>query len=137
MIYVNFGGTRDPLKQNLALQFWRNRNKDVSILTETHINLDQIHHIKNNWLGAIFLSPGDKPPKDCLSYFIWVLKMTLRLTLIQKGGLCPLRPLPLITRFSVFLPLHGIAPGNIWLGGVSLKDYKITWKIIMREMNTK
>ena len=66
MIYVNFGGIRDPLKQNLALQFCRNRNKDVSILTETHINLDQIHQIKNNWLGTIFFSPGDSHIKGLL-----------------------------------------------------------------------
>ena len=51
------------MKQNLALQFCRNRNKDVSTLTETHINYDQIHHIRNNWLGAIFFSPGDSHTK--------------------------------------------------------------------------
>ena len=63
MVYVNFGGIRDPLRQNLALQFCINRNKDVSILTETHVNLDQIHHIKNYWLGAILFSPGDSQTK--------------------------------------------------------------------------
>ena len=63
MVYVNFGGIRDPLKQNLPLQLWRNQNKDVSISTETHINLDQIHHIRNNWLGAIVFSPEDSHTK--------------------------------------------------------------------------
>ena len=58
MIYANFGGIRDPLKENLALQFCRNWNKDVIILTETRINLDQIHNIRNNCLGTIFFSPG-------------------------------------------------------------------------------
>ena len=53
-----------------------------------------------------------------------VLKVTRRLTLIQKRGLCQLRLPPLMTEFSVFMPLQGIAPGNSWLGGVSLKDYK-------------
>ena len=66
MIYDNFGGIRDPLKQNLALQFRRNRNKDVSILTETHINLDQIRHIRNNCLGAICFSPRDSHTKGFL-----------------------------------------------------------------------
>ena len=47
MIYVNFRGTRDPL-------------------TETHINLGQIHHIGNNWLGAIFFSSGDSHTKGVL-----------------------------------------------------------------------
>ena len=66
--------------------------------------------------------------KDCLSCFIWVLKVSLRLTLILKGGLCPLMLLATLTKFSVFMPFQGIAPGS-WLGGVSLKDYKIIWKI--------
>ena len=39
-----------------------------------------------------------------------------------------------MAEFSVFIPLQGIAPMNNWLGGVSLKDRKITWKIKMREM---
>ena len=43
----------------ILFQFCRNRNKDVCILTETHINLAQIYHIRNNWLDAIFFSPGD------------------------------------------------------------------------------
>ena len=34
-------------------------NKVISILTETHINHDQIHHTRNNWLGPIFFSPRD------------------------------------------------------------------------------
>ena len=46
-------------------------------------------------------------------------------------------PLPLMTEFSVFIPLQGIASGNSWLGGVSLKDCTIIWKIKMREMRTK
>ena len=52
-LHANFGSIRDPLKQNLALRFCRNQNKEnkgVIILTETHINLDQIHHIRNNSL---------------------------------------------------------------------------------------
>ena len=47
---ANFGSTRDPLKHNLALQFCRNQNKAVSILTETHINLDQMDHTRDNSL---------------------------------------------------------------------------------------
>ena len=42
-----------------------------------------------------------------------------------------------MTEFSVFMSLQGIAPGNSWTGGVSLKDYKIIWKIKIREMKTK
>ena len=41
---------------------------------------------------------------ECFFCFIWVLKVSLRLTLIQKGGLCPLRLLPLMIEFSVCAP---------------------------------
>ena len=40
--------------------------------------------------------------KDYLFCFIWVLKVSLRLTLIQNGGLCPLRLLPLMTVLCVY-----------------------------------
>ena len=46
-------------------------------------------------------------------------------------------PLPLITKFSVFMLLQGIVLGNSCLGCVFLKDYEIIWKIKMREMKTK
>ena len=65
--------------------------KDISILTETHMNHDQIYHIRSNWLGFIFFSPGVVTQTDCLSYFIWVLRVSLRSALIQNRGLCPLR----------------------------------------------
>ena len=35
------------------------------------------------------------------------------------------------------MPLKGITPESSWLKGVSLKDYKIIWKINVREMKTK
>ena len=39
---------------------------DVSILTETHINHDQIDLIRNSCLGPIFFSPGDNHTKGLL-----------------------------------------------------------------------
>ena len=38
----------------------------TKILTETHINHDQIHHKRNNSLGAIFSCPGDSHTKVML-----------------------------------------------------------------------
>ena len=52
------------IKELLALEFCRNQNKVISILTETHINHDQIHHIRNNWLGSNFFSLGIVTQKD-------------------------------------------------------------------------
>ena len=40
--------------------------KVISILTETHINHDQIHHTRNNSSGSIFFSPGDSHAKGML-----------------------------------------------------------------------
>ena len=42
-----------------------------------------------------------------------------------------------MTEFSVLVLFQGIAPGNSWLEGIFLKDYKIIWKIKIREINTK
>ena len=36
------------------------------MLTETHINHDQVHHIRNNWLRPIFFSPGENHSKGLL-----------------------------------------------------------------------
>ena len=47
MIYDRVGAIRDPLKQDLAPEFYRNQ-KVISILTEAHINQDQIHNTRNN-----------------------------------------------------------------------------------------
>ena len=87
-------------KELLALEFCRNQNKVISILTETHINHDQIHHIRNNWLGSNFFSLGIVTQKDACpaSSGIWGL------TLVQKGGFCPLNLLPLMTELSMFMP---------------------------------
>ena len=133
MIYDHIGGIRDPLKQDLAPELCRNQNKVISILIETHINHDQIHHIRNNWLGSNFMSPGDSHTKGCLRCFIWDLKVDTD----PKGRFVPLHLVPLISEFSMFMPLQGIAPGNIWRGGVSLKGYKVIWKIKIREIKTK
>ena len=46
MISANVGDLNDPLNQELKLEFYRNQNKDFSILTETRIKHDQIHHIR-------------------------------------------------------------------------------------------
>ena len=59
MIYANFGDFKDALKQDLTLKLFRNQNNEFSILTETQIIHDQMHHIRNNLLGPIFSCPGD------------------------------------------------------------------------------
>ena len=48
------GVIRDSLKQDLALEFCRKQNKYIGILTETHVNHDQMCQTRNNWLGLSF-----------------------------------------------------------------------------------
>ena len=75
MIYNHIVGIKDPLKQDLAHTFCRNQNKVISILAETNINHDQIHPIRNNWLGSNLFSLGYSHTKGCLPCFIWDLKV--------------------------------------------------------------
>ena len=69
MIYHHVGAIRDPLKQDLALEFCINQNKVICILTETHINHDQINQIRKNRLCPNFFSPGDSHTKGLLFPF--------------------------------------------------------------------
>ena len=41
-------------------------NQGLQYLTETRINHDEIHHIRNNWLSLIFFSPEDSHTKGLL-----------------------------------------------------------------------
>ena len=132
-MYDHIGGIRDPLKQDLVLEFCRNQSKVISILTETHINHDQIHHIRNNWLGSNFSSLGDSHTKGCLGCFIWDLKVDTD----PKGSFSSFKFSPPNDRALCVYAPSGIAAGNSWIRGVSLKDYKIIWKIKMKEMKTK
>ena len=101
MIYDHVGAIRDPYKQDLAPGFCRNQKK---------LQVSQLKLIPNvikhtiqeiiDWIPSFsFLEMVTQ--KECFFCFIWVLKVSLRLTLIQKGGLCPLRLLPLMIEFSV------------------------------------
>ena len=85
-----------------------------------------------------FLSTGDSPTKGSLVPLHLGLEGITEVDTDTKGGFMFFKatPLPLMTEFSVFISLQGIAPENSWLRGVSLKDY-ITWKIKMKEMKTK
>ena len=59
----NVGDFKGPLKQDFALAQTRKQRKEFSILTKTHINLDQIHHMRNNLLGPMIFFPGDSDHK--------------------------------------------------------------------------
>ena len=106
MLYANVGGIRDPVKQEIILEFCRNQNKDICISSETHINHEQIHQITNNCQDPFFSLLEIPFQKVYLSYLIQALLMLLRLTQIQKGDLCPSNLLLLVTEFFVFILLQ-------------------------------
>ena len=143
MIYDNVDSIKDPLKQDLALEFCKkNNNKGISILTETYINHDQIHHqihIRSNWLGPIFFSPVDSHTKGSLVLLHPAPEGITEVDTDPKGRFVSFKviSLPLMTECYVLMPFQGVAPGNSWLGGISLKEYKIIWKIKMKEMKKK
>ena len=128
MICDNVGGIRDPFKQDLALEFCRIRNKDISILTETHINHDQILHIRNNWLGHIFFSPGDSHTKGYLDLLHLGVEGITDVDIDPKRRFVSFKVTPsndCVLRVydpSGYSTREQVARG----GGVSLKDYKIT-----------
>ena len=142
MIYDNLVASEIPWSMIWYLNFAEKQKKDISILNGTHINHDQIHHqiqIRNNWFGPIFFSPGDSRTKVSLVLFHPGLEGTTKVDTDPEEGLVSFRftPLPLMTEFSVFMPIPGIEPGSSWLGDASLKDYKIIWKTIISDIKTK
>ena len=85
MIYANVVCIRDPLKQDIVLEFCSKQNKYINILTETHINHDQINQIGNNWLGPIFLSPRDIHTKRLLAQLHLSLERVTEVDTDPKG----------------------------------------------------
>ena len=137
MIYANVSSIRDPLKHDLALDFYRKPNKYISILTETHIKHDQILHIRNNWLGPIFLSPGSSHTKRFIAQFHPGLEGATEVDIDPKGIFVSFKVTLSNNRVLCFVALKAITPESSWLKGVSLKDYKIIWKINVRGIKTK
>ena len=135
MICDRVGVIRDPLKQDLAPEFyWNQKKSSVFKLKLTSIRIKYTIQAIIDWIQSFSLL-YILIQKEYFFCFIWVLKVSLGLTLIQKRGLYPLRLLPLIR--VLFVPLQGIAPESSWLGDAFLKDYKNICKIKMREMKTK
>ena len=121
MIYDNNGGIRDPLKQDLAFNSCRKKNKDISILTETDINHDRIHHqIHINISNTSFFSPGDSHTKGSLVLLHPGLESITEVDTNPKEVFVSIKVtlLPLITGIFMFMPLQGIVPGNSWLGTI-------------------
>ena len=123
--YANVGGIRDSVKQEITLEYCRNQNKDICVLSETHVNHEQIHQIRNNWLRPFFSPLEILFQKAYLYCYTQAFLMLLRLIQIQTGDLCPSKLPLLMKEFFVPMLLLGIVTANNWLGDASLKNYKI------------
>ena len=84
-------------------------------------------------MGPIFFSPGDSHTKGLLVLLHPGLESVTEVDTDPKGRFLSSK----VIEYSVFMLLQGITLGNSWLGGISLKDYKIIWKIKLRKMKTK
>ena len=136
MIYDRVGAIRDHHEAGSGTWILPKPKKVISILTETHINHDQIHHTRNNWLGPIFFSPGDTHTKGMLFLLHLGLEGVTEVDTDPKERFVSFK-VTTSNESSLFVPLQGIAPENSWLGDAFLKDYTIICKIKMREMKTK
>ena len=97
------------LHQKAKLEFCKKRNNNNSVLTEAYINHDQIHQTINNWLGPIFFSPRNIHTKGLLGQLH--LEGVAEADTDLKGRFMFFKvTLSLITEFSVFVSLQGIAP---------------------------
>ena len=93
------------MKQELALEFCRSLNKDICILSETHINEEQIHQIRNNWLGPLFFSPGDTFSKRMLVLLHPGFDDVTEVDIDPKGRFVSFKVAPLNDRiFCVYAP---------------------------------
>ena len=97
----------------------RNQNEVMSILTETHINHDQMHHIRNNWLGSNLFCLGDRHTKRCMPCFIWDWKVDTD----PKGRFVSLNFTPSNDRVLCIYAPSRYSARISWIGDVSLKDY--------------
>ena len=131
MIYANVVCIRDPLKQDLALEFCRKQNKNISILAETHTKHDQIHHIRKNLLGPIFLSPRNIHTKGLLAQLHTGLEGVTDVDTDPKGRFVSFK----VTLFNNRV-LCVCTSREQLVKDVSLKYYKIIWKIKVRRKKT-
>ena len=87
-------------------------------------------------MGAIFFSPGDSQTKGLLVLLHLGLEGVTEADTDPRGRFVSFKVTPSNGRVLCVYAL-GIAPGNSCLEGVSLKNYKIIWKIKMMDMKTK
>ena len=120
-----------PWKRIWNFNFAETETKTLVFLTETHINLDQIHHIINNWLGVIFFSPGDNHPDEL------GLEGVTEVDTDPKGRFMSFKVTPSNDRFLCFYVLSEHSTREQLSRGRFFKGLQNYMENKMREMKTK
>ena len=87
-------------------------------------------------MGPIFFSPGDTHTKEMLFLLPLGLEGVTEVDTDPKERSVSFK-VTTSNESSLFAPLQGIVPENIWLGDAFLKYYEKICKIKMREMKIK
>ena len=121
-----FVASEVPWNRIWHFNFEETETKKVGILAETYINLDQIHHIRNNWLGPIFFSLGDSHTKGLLVLLHLCLEDVNEVDTDPKGRFVSFK-VTLSNDKVLCVYTLTIAPGNSCLEGVSLETLNVLW----------
>ena len=88
------------------MNFAESKTESLVFLTETHINHDQIYHIRNNWLDPIFFSIGDSYTEGLLVLLHVVLNGITEVDTDPKGRFVSIKDTSSSERvLSVYAPL--------------------------------
>ena len=120
MIYDCVGAIRDPLKQDLAPEFYRNQKK--SSVFELKLISTMIRYTIQETIFPIFFSPGDSHTRGMFFLLHLGLECVTEVDTDPKERFVSFK-VSTCNEISLFLPLQGIATGSSWLGWASLKDY--------------
>ena len=106
----------------------------TSVFELKHIIHDQILHVRSNWLGPTLFSCHTK---ELLVLLLPGLEDVRNGDTNPKWRFTYLKFTHSNDRVFCARALSGHKTRNSWLGSISLKDYKLIWKIEVREMKTK
>ena len=108
----------------------KKQNKDISILPETYISYDQIHHIRNDWLGTIFFSHEDSHTKGLLVLLHLCLEGIIKIDIDPKERFVSFKVTPSNDRVlcvhapSGYSTREQLARGRLFEGLQNYMEYK-------------
>ena len=136
LLFSNFSMITDDICQCLSLEAgsdtWilqKPKQKLQHFKSQTHINCDQIYHIRNVWFGFIFFSPGDSHTKRLLVLLHPGLEVVTEVDSDPKWRFISFKVTTSNERFLwVYVPSRHNTTEQLVRGSISLKDCKFMWK---------